>query len=106
MPYAHRTITLSLEDGTHLSDISEGESKIIGRSSTESDICLSHLQEADCVSRKHARVKMENNALVVEDLRSSNNTFLDGKLIPPGQPAIASTGSKIEIAGKIKIVVG
>jgi len=103
---ACRTITLSLEDGTRLADIKEGESRIIGRNSGESDISLSHLPEADCISRKHARVKVENNALVVEDLRSTNNTFIDGKLIPPGQPVTAPTGSKIELAGKIKIIVG
>jgi len=98
--------SLSLEDGTTIANIQVGESKVIGRSSTECDIAVAEMPNADFVSRKHLRVLAEADGFEVEDLRSSNNTFINGKIVPPGSKVKAGIGSKIELARKITLIVG
>ncbi|GIW80907.1 MAG: hypothetical protein KatS3mg105_2714 [Gemmatales bacterium] len=59
----------------------EQPSMEIGRSSTAA-ICL----ESQAVSRHHARILSENGEFFVEDLGSSNGTYLNGKRIEARTP--------------------
>src|SRR5438067_13500358 len=47
-----------------------------------SDICL----ESQAVSRRHARILLQDGKCFVEDLESSNGTYLNGKRITTRQP--------------------
>jgi serine phosphatase RsbU (regulator of sigma subunit)/pSer/pThr/pTyr-binding forkhead associated (FHA) protein len=53
-----------------------GASTVLGRQA-DADICL----ESQAVSRHHARVLADNGAYYVEDLHSSNGTYVNGKRI-------------------------
>lgn len=48
----------------------------------DSDVCL----ESQAVSRQHARISCEGDAYFVEDLRSSNGTYINGKLVQKRTP--------------------
>src|SRR5713226_8397138 len=54
----------------------EAASLILGRQ-PDADICL----ESQAVSRHHARILCENDEIFVEDLNSSNGTYVNGKRI-------------------------
>src|SRR5260370_4975463 len=54
----------------------EGASAVLGRQA-DADICL----ESQAVSRHHARLLFENGGYYVEDLHSSNGTYVNGKRI-------------------------
>ena len=54
----------------------DGPSVVLGRQS-DATICL----ESQAVSRHHARILCENGSFFVEDLHSSNGTFVNGKRI-------------------------
>lgn len=61
--------------------------KIIGRAS-ECDICLKVVH----LSRKHARLTLKDDHVQIEDLKSSNGTYLNGNKI---EKAIAKSGDEI-----------
>lgn len=105
-PQNFNSRTLTLENGTVLAVVAEGDSKLIGRNSDECDISVAEMPNADFISRKQLRVLAETDGFECEDLRSSNNTFIDGNIIPPGTKVKAGIGSKIELAGKITLIVG
>lgn len=60
-------ITYYLGDSTHI---------LIGRGGA-SNIVLSHKS----ISREHARIYKENNSFFIEDLKSTNGTFLNGRRV-------------------------
>lgn len=52
------------------------------------------------VSRKHARIVYRNNIFMIEDLGSTNGTFVNrGRRLLPGNPQVLSEGDEI-IVGK------
>ncbi len=51
------------------------------------------------LSRAHARVARQGNGYVVEDLKSANGTYLDGKKLEPGSPLPIRKGSVVHLAG-------
>jgi len=52
------------------------------------------------VSRKHARIVRRNGAYFIEDLGSTNGTFVNrGRRLLPGTPQVLSEGDEI-IVGK------
>ena len=61
----------------------EGETASIGRHA-ESAVFL----ESQAVSRHHARVLCEGDQFFIEDLNSSNGTFLNGKRIQQRTPLV------------------
>ncbi len=58
-----------------------GDVTVIGRQA-DAAVCL----ESQAVSRQHARLRLEAGAYYVEDLNSSNGTFLNGKRVRERTP--------------------
>jgi len=75
---------------------------LIGRDSGQCDVVLLH----ESVSRRHARLSVGNdNNLRIEDIGSTNGTFIDGRLIAPGAlPEPLAPGSTLRL-GDIELVV-
>jgi len=73
--------------------LEEGKEVIIGRSS---DIDMVLVE--DMVSRKHARLIQERNQITIEDLGSTNGSFVNGEKI---QKATLKTGDRILIGTSI-----
>jgi pSer/pThr/pTyr-binding forkhead associated (FHA) protein len=63
---------------------------VIGRSS-ELDMVLVE----DMVSRKHAKIMIASGAITIEDLGSTNGTYLDGQRVT--RPVAAEIGGSIRI---------
>ncbi len=64
------------------------------------DIDLDAFDPEAKVSRRHARIKFANQQCVIEDLGSTNGTFVNrGRRLIPGNPHILSDGDEI-IVGK------
>jgi pSer/pThr/pTyr-binding forkhead associated (FHA) protein len=56
------------------------------------------------VSRRHAQVTLEAGQLIVEDLGSTNGSFVGGKPVRPGERATAYTGDAVRF-GSIHLTV-
>jgi ABC-type multidrug transport system ATPase subunit/pSer/pThr/pTyr-binding forkhead associated (FHA) protein len=70
----------------------------IGRS-PENDLQLDY----PTISRHHARISRSGERYVIEDMGSSNGTFVNGELIEPGQPFPLHPGNTMRI-GPIKFI--
>lgn len=66
-------------DGNALARSESGQ--IIGRSAADANYVVG----IDRISRRHARLRAENEILTIEDLNSLNGTRLDGVLLQPGE---------------------
>ena len=54
------------------------------------------------ISRRHARIfRQVDGSLQIEDLRSTNGTFLDGQRLTHGQPAQLASGSEIRLGSSL-----
>jgi len=49
------------------------------------------------VSRQHAILRRQNDTIVIVDLNSANNTFLNGQRLVPDQPRILRDGDEIRL---------
>lgn len=64
-----------------------------------------HLKIASAqVSRRHCQIMLRPDGVYVEDLKSSNGTFLDGVRLPPQVPTYVASGSQLDI-GPARFVV-
>lgn len=74
----------------------EKRSIIIGRVSAnyKPDVII----EDNFLSRRHAEISYRNEGFVIRDLRSTNGTQLDGKILQPSQYYPLKNGSLIELA--------
>ncbi len=68
----------------------------IGTSTTESDYVLKNVM----VSRKHAVITMECGGYYIEDLDSTNGTFVNGSRISPYEPVLIREGDQICFANE------
>lgn len=59
---------------------------------------VDHVLPDERISRRHARIRMTDGRLTVEDLNSSNGTFLDEQQLQPFKPAKLSEGSILRIS--------
>jgi hypothetical protein len=106
--FEEATTILKLEEGSqrkNLHLIYEGEdgeddfritseSFRIGSMPEENDGVI----HAKAVSRHHARIRLQGQDIYLEDLNSTNGTFLNGKVLSFGLPVRLSEGDKIRFA--------
>lgn len=81
--------------------MSQPEGVVIGRDFGQCEVVLPHAT----VSRRHARLRLGDNVLQIEDLGSTNGTSVDGQAAPVGAPCPLHVGNKLKI-GDIELVVG
>ena len=74
------------------------EEVVIGREDADLDI------DDDELSRRHAVVRRHANRLQVEDLGSTNGTFVDGNRI--AEPTLLGGGAEIKIGTTVLVVEG
>lgn len=72
-----------------------GKGLSIGRSRELSDFVLDDEQ----ISRRHLRVSYQDNKIQVEDLNSSNGSYLNGKLLAAFKQNKLNVGDRIKIGG-------
>lgn len=68
---------------------------VIGKSPSRASIVVSL---SSAISRAHCRVSSENDRLVVEDLGSTNGTFVNGVCATKGVPAELREGDRLRLA--------
>ncbi|MBW2616778.1 MAG: FHA domain-containing protein, partial [Deltaproteobacteria bacterium] len=78
----------------------ESDITYVGRSS-ENEIQI----KDNSVSRKHFKIIRKDEKYFIEDLKSTNNTFLDGEFIVPGKEVEIKEGLPIAI-GKVLVSIG
>lgn len=71
-----------------------GKTMSIGRT-LDNDIVLADSR----VSRNHARITRRDDSFFLEDLASSNGTFVGDEQIPPGTPIELVEGDEVRIGG-------
>src|SRR5512138_1781232 len=75
----------------------EGDQLIIGRD-TASNIAINDAE----VSRKHARLNFQGGKYVIEDLGSTNGTFVNGQRL--ASPAVLKSGDVISLGEQIVLM--
>lgn len=68
----------------------------IGSSAAEAGCVVKNVM----VSRKHAVITMECGGYYIEDLDSTNGTFINGSRIPPYEPILVRDGDQISFANE------
>ncbi len=68
----------------------------VGSSATESDCVVDNVM----VSRKHAVITMECGGYYIEDLDSTNGTFVNGSRLSPYEPVLIKEGDQIFLANE------
>ncbi len=69
---------------------------VIGR---EAEMCQ-YLEAKVYVSRKHAKFILANNELYIENMSSTNRTYVNNILIPSDAPTLLNDGDEIGLGGK------
>ncbi|MBF0407679.1 MAG: FHA domain-containing protein [Candidatus Riflebacteria bacterium] len=59
------------------------------------------LQAFPGVSRKHAVITYNGKAWEIEDLGSTNGTYINSRQIPSGKKAVIKSGDKLGISKKV-----
>ena len=81
-------------DGVREFSLKPGEN-IVGRENV--DVILAD----NTVSRRHAKITVENNQVFIEDLGSTNGTKLDGVRIAAGEKTEVSDGSELSFGSSV-----
>ena len=80
-----------------------GEGAVIGRSPRNATLLI----DDRTLSREHARLFADGDALYLEDLGSTNGTRVNGRAVEPGTPTAVSHGDRLELgAVKVELLVG
>ena len=69
----------------------------IGKEKYDNDY---HVADNSAVSRRHACILSSNNRYYIEDLNSTNKTYVEGKAIPIEKQVEIFNGSKIRLANE------
>ena len=85
-------------DGNALARSESGQ--IIGRSAADANYVIG----IDRISRRHARLRAENDIMTIEDLNSLNGTGLDGVALQPGDVHAVRDGATLTL-GDINFTV-
>ncbi len=80
---------------------------IIGREDAASNVSpdidlLEHGGEEGGVSRRHARIFVQDNQIFIEDLNSTNYTYVNQQMLVPEQPHPLNDGDEIQL-GRVKL---
>ncbi|MDZ8105979.1 MAG: FHA domain-containing protein [Nostoc sp. DedQUE12a] len=67
------------------------------------NINISHLPDANVVSRIHAKIQIHDNNYFIEDLGSSNGTFVNNIRLEPKKPYQINLGDKIDLGQGEKV---
>ncbi|MDJ0736458.1 MAG: FHA domain-containing protein [Nostocaceae cyanobacterium] len=67
------------------------------------DIDVSHLSDADIVSRTHAEIRKSGNSYYIQDLGSSNGTYINQTKLVPHTPYQINLGDKIDFGQGSKV---
>ncbi|MDJ0798975.1 MAG: FHA domain-containing protein [Calothrix sp. MO_167.B12] len=67
------------------------------------DIDVSHLPDADIISRHHAEIRIEGNTYYLQDLGSSNGTYIHQTQLEPNTPYQLNLGDKIDFGRGNKV---
>lgn len=73
---------------------------VLGRHSEQCDLVLAH----GSLSRRHARLRLIDGRLTIEDLGSTNGTIVDGMRLPPDTPRPLRNGAQL-VMGEIRFAV-
>ncbi|NJL93701.1 MAG: FHA domain-containing protein [Anaerolineae bacterium] len=94
----HATLGVELADQVVLGRAFEAEApgQVVELAPHGAEICG--------VSRRHARIHQEGEALYVTDLKSTNGTRLNGYRLEPGHGYCLRDGDEVEL-GKLRIIV-
>jgi class 3 adenylate cyclase len=77
------------------------DSVVIGRDYRQCEVVLAH----STVSRRHARLSVAANSnLQIEDLGSTNGTFIEGEPVPHGARHVLAPGARLKL-GDVELVV-
>ena len=71
--------------------LNQGDSWVLGRAE-DCDICISH----PSLSAQHLKIEKTGNQFFIQDLKSSNGTFLNDARLEPGKPQPLKSEDKIE----------
>jgi hypothetical protein len=82
-------------------------SVIVGRTDPKQkitpEIDLTQFDPQSTVSRRHARIHLENNLFYIEDLNSRNKTRLGELTLTPHKPELLQNGEEVSI-GSVKVI--
>ena len=103
-PGTHSTLTIERGGSANTEFALSSEESYIGRWDADNgifpDVDLDAHDPDAKVSRRHARIIYRNNVYMIEDLGSTNGTFVNrGRRLLPGSPQALSEGDEI-IVGK------
>lgn len=101
---AHARLIIERGESVDTEFYLSGEESYIGRWDADNgifpDVDLDAHDPDAKVSRRHARIRHRDNIYTIEDLGSTNGTFLNrGRRLLPGSPQVLSEGDEI-IVGK------
>jgi class 3 adenylate cyclase len=80
--------------------MSRNSGMVIGRASDQCDLVVAH----PTVSRRHAKLSLAGDALMLEDLGSTNGTSIDGKALRQTEPVTLRAGTKVRL-GDVDMLV-
>ena len=73
---------------------------VIGRDPS-ADISLN----VNFISRRHMRIGVQKDVVFIEDMGSSNGTFVNGKRIPPKQIVTLDNGDTLGVGPELQFLV-
>ncbi|MDR2179109.1 MAG: FHA domain-containing protein [Synergistaceae bacterium] len=89
--HAPAVLTFQLPNGRA---VPVGSGEILGRSGERSLF----FQDFQTVSRRHAKVDFRDGGWQIEDLQSTNGTWINGRRLDPGQPCPLKTGDVVALS--------
>ncbi len=89
-----------IENGKEKVESIRTKTALIGKKYDEVDICIPD----PTVSRKHVRMKILGDSITIEDLGSTNGTYVDGRKLSPGEE-ISIIRNQDFMLGKVPVSV-
>lgn len=86
-----------------------GETLSLGSDQSQSDICLTlrpaeeHQEQSRRISPEHLRFDVMENGFTVQDLISSEGTFLDGEQLPSGEAHVLAPEAELKLGGVLDL---